>query len=335
MIIPKSCPADAFLSILRLSLLVFILPLASRAETPPLVESEPILVPATKGKFDYLQVDEQFHRLLANHTGNGTLDVFDLPDGELRQTVAIGAVQDVAIDTERSKYYLTVSDRSNLTIVDRQTLKVEGCVPLPGAPDGCAFDSKNGLVYVDHGDGEDVWAVDPDARRIVATIKVPKAPEFILYDPTSDRIYQNIKSKPVTLAIDPAVNSVVETWSTEPAESPHGLAINPETRRLFSAGGNGKLSVLDSASGNVLSSAEIASGVDQIALDPANKGIYCASGRSGLSVLEETVDGVRLLGNIATPAGAHTLAVDPATHAVWIAYSYQNESFVCKLSLPR
>jgi len=173
MIIPKSCPADAFLSILRLSLLVFILPLASRAETPPLVEGEPILVPATKGKFDYLRVDEQFHRLLANHTGNGTLDVFDLPDGELRQTVAIGAVQDVAIDTERSKYYLTVSDRSNLTIVDRQTLKVEGCVPLPGAPDGCAFDSKNGLVYVDHGDGEDVWAVNPDARRIVATNKVP------------------------------------------------------------------------------------------------------------------------------------------------------------------
>jgi hypothetical protein len=38
-----------------------------------------MLVPAIKGKFDYLQVDEQFHRLLANHTGNGTLDVFDLP----------------------------------------------------------------------------------------------------------------------------------------------------------------------------------------------------------------------------------------------------------------
>ncbi|HEX4200803.1 MAG TPA: YncE family protein, partial [Chthoniobacterales bacterium] len=233
------------------------------------------------------------------------------------------------------KYYVTVSDRSNLTIVDRQTLKVEGGVPLPGAPDGCAYDSKNGLVYVDHGDGEDVWVVDPGARRIVATIKVPKAPEFILYDPASDRIYQNIKSKPVTLAIGPAVNSVIETWSTEPAESPHGLAINPETHRLFSAGGNGKLSVLDSVSGNVVTSAEIASGVDQIAFDPANKRIYCASGRSGLSVLEETADGLRLLGNIATPGGAHTLALDPATHAVWIAYAKENESFVCKLSVPQ
>jgi DNA-binding beta-propeller fold protein YncE len=198
-----------------------------------------MLVPGTKGKFDYLQVDEQFRRLLANHTGNGTLDVFDLPDGKLRQTVAIGAAQDVSIDTERSKYYVTVSDRRNLTIVDRQTLKVEGEVPLPGVPDGCAYDSKNRFVYVDQRDGENVWVVDPSARRIVATIRVPTAPEYILYDPASDRIYQNIKSKPVTLAIDPAANSVIETWSTEPAESPHGLAINPETHRLFSAAETG------------------------------------------------------------------------------------------------
>ena len=137
------------------------------------------------------------------------------------------------------------------------------------------------------------------------------------------------------IAIDPSVNSIIETWSTEPAERAHGLAIDPETRRLFSAGGNGKLSVLDSASGNVLSSAEITNGVDQIAFDPANHRITVRSGKNGLSVLEETADGVRLIGNFATPVGAHTLAVDPATHAVWIAYAKENESFVRKLSIPR
>jgi hypothetical protein len=76
-------------SILCLSLITFHLPLVSRAETPPLVESEPIVVPGTKGRFDYLKVDEQFHRLLADHTGNGTPDVFDLPDGKLLQTVSV------------------------------------------------------------------------------------------------------------------------------------------------------------------------------------------------------------------------------------------------------
>jgi DNA-binding beta-propeller fold protein YncE len=334
MIIPKLDQPPNILSVLRLSLLVAILPFTSRAETPPLVESEPILVQSTKGKFDCLQIDGQFDRLLAAHTGNGTLDVFDLPDGKLRQTVPIGAAQDVAVDIEHSKYYVTVSDRSNLTILDRQTLKVDDSVTLPGAPDVCTYDSKNGLVYVDCDNGEELWVVDPRARRIVATIKVPKAPEFIFYDPASDRIYQNIKSQPVTLVIDPAANSIINSWSTEPAESLHGLAISPTTHRIFSAGGNGKISVLDSGSGNVLYSAEIASGVDQIALDPAIKRIYCASGRFGLSVVEETADGVKLLGTIATPVGAHSVAVDPATHDVWIAYAKENESFISKLSVP-
>jgi hypothetical protein len=54
-------------SILRLSLLAFYLLLVSRAETPPLAENQPIVVPATKGRFDYLRVDEQLHRLLADH----------------------------------------------------------------------------------------------------------------------------------------------------------------------------------------------------------------------------------------------------------------------------
>ncbi|HYY30586.1 MAG TPA: YncE family protein [Chthoniobacterales bacterium] len=334
MIIPNLHQPTNFLAILRVSLIICTLALASNAESPPLVESEPMLVPGTKGKFDLLKVDEQLHRLLANHTGNGTLDVFDLPDGKLRQSVPTGAPQDVAIDYERGKYYVTVSDRSDLAIVDRQTLTLADSVPLPAAPDGCAYDSKNRLVYVDRDNGEDVWVVDPSARRIVATIKVPKAPEAILYDPATDRIYQNIKSKPVTLSIDPAMNSVIETWSTVPAENLHGLAIDSKNHRLFPAGGNGKLSVLDSASGNVLSSAEIASGVDQIAYDPANNRIYCASGRSGLSVVEVTVSGVRLIGNIATPTGAHSVAVDPATHAVWIAYGRENESFLLKLSVP-
>ena len=115
MIIPKLDQPPNILSVLRLSLLVAILPFTSRAETPPLVEGEPILVQSTKGKFDCLQIDGQFDRLLADHTGNGTLDVFDLPDGKLRQTVPIGAAQDVAVDIEHSKYYVTVSDRSNLT----------------------------------------------------------------------------------------------------------------------------------------------------------------------------------------------------------------------------
>jgi DNA-binding beta-propeller fold protein YncE len=135
------------------------------------------------------------------------------------------------------------------------------------------------MVYVCHDDGEDVWVVDPSTQRIVTAVKVPTQPEFIVYDPVTDKVFQNIKSQPVTMVIDPGPNSVAATWSTVPAEGPHGLAVDPETHRLFSAGKNGKLVVLDSVSGKSLGAVDIAEGVDQIAFDPGNKRIYCAAGQ--------------------------------------------------------
>jgi hypothetical protein len=297
----------------------------------PLNVGDPIAVPGTKGKFDCLRVDEELHRLLASHTGNGTLDVINLPDGKLIKSVATGAAQDVAVDVQHDRYYVTVSDQKKLAIVDRKALEVTGGITLPGAPDTCVFQSKSGLVYAGHDDEEDLWVVDPVAQKIAATIKIPAAPEFAVYDPVSDQLFQNIKSKPVTLAIDSNSNSVKATWSTAPAEKPHGLAIDAESHRLFSAGGNGKLAVIDYNTGASVISVAIAVGVDQIAFDAGNKRIYCASGQGKLTVLEETDAGVKSLGDVVTPAGAHTLAVDPATHSVWIAYAKGTAAYVTEL----
>jgi len=320
----------------RASALIPCIPLAlifglPKVFSAPLELADPIAVAGTKGKFDYLQVDGQLHRLLADHTGNGTLDVFNLPDGNLVKSVPTGAAQGVAIDADRNYYYVTVSDQKKLAIVDRTTLQVVGGVTLPGPPDSLTYCPKTGMVYVDHDDEQDVWVVDPKLQKIDGTINVPPAPEYVLYDSVSDRIFQNIKSQPITLAIDPNGNAIRATWSTLPAEKPHGLAIDAQTRRLFSAGGNGKLVVLDAVTGASIGSVAIATGVDQIAFHPVNKRIYCASGRGKLSVLEETEKGVEPLGDVTTPPGAHTLAIDPATHSVWIAFAKEGAAYIAEL----
>jgi len=297
----------------------------------PLTLGEPMAVPGTKGGFDFLEVDQQLHRLLADHTGNKSLDVFNLPDGKLIKSIATGAAQGVAIDVAHNSYYVTVSDQKKLVEVDRRALEVSGSVDLPGPPDALTYFPKTGKVYVDHDDGEDLWVIDPAAQKIVATITIPTAPEYILYDPVFDALFQNIKSTPVTLLIDPTSNTIARTWSTLPAEKPHGLAIDPKTRRLFSAGGNGKLVVMDCATGVCLQSLDIAPGVDQIAFDPGNQRIYCASGQGKLSVLEETVEGAKSLGEVETAKGAHTLAVDPDTHSVWIAFPKDGVAYIAEL----
>ena len=314
-----------------IAVFLFSLPLPLLADTIPLTLGQPIVVPGTKGRFDYLEIDEGLNRLLAAHTINKTLDIISLPDGKLIKSVSTGTVQGAVVDTDHNKYYASVSAEKRLAIIDRQTLEITGTVSLPGPADALAYNPKNGLVYVCHDDGEDLWVVDPSTRKIVTTVEIPTQPEFVVYDPVTDKVFQNIKSQPVTIVIDPGLNSVAATWSTVPAEGPHGLAVDPETHRLFSAGKNGKLVVLDSVSGKSLSSVDIAEGVDQIAFDPGNKRIYCAAGQGKLTVLQETEAAVKSLGNVATPAGTHTLAVDSNTHSVWIAFAKGEDSYVAEL----
>jgi DNA-binding beta-propeller fold protein YncE len=298
----------------------------------PLVAEAPIIVPDSKGGFDYLQVDEPLRRLLANHTGNNTLDIFDLDSGKLIKHVPTGKAQGVAVDASSGKYFVSVSREHLIVAVDRKTLDKVAELNLPGPADALVLDPKNGCLYVGHDDATDVWAIKTQPLSLAATIAIPEGPEYIIYDPDSDRVFLNIKSNDSLLMIDPASNTIKERWATAPAGKPHGLAFNPKTHRLFCAGANGKLAVMDSNSGKVITAINIASGVDQIAFDLEKKRVYCASSGGSISVVEESADGAVLLGNVKTAPGAKTITFDPKTHAVWIAYADKEHSYVRRLA---
>jgi DNA-binding beta-propeller fold protein YncE len=290
---------------------------------------EPIFLADTGGRFDYLQIDADLNRLLLNHTGNGSLDVFDLQKKALTKVIPTGAPHGVAVDVTGNRYFVTAGDRQRLVIVDRGTLEITGEIELPGAPDSIAFNPKNGLVYVSEDNGLSVWVIDPNHKTIAATITVPKAPEYILYDPVTDKVFQNIKSEPKTAVIDPVTNQVVASWSTLPAENGHGLALDGHAHLLFSAGGNGKLVALDTESGKLVSAVAIVPRVDQIAYDEQTHRLFCPSGQAGqLTVVNSSKDKLEVIANLTVSSGVHSLAVDPKTHSIWIASTKDLKPFV-------
>ena len=88
-----------------------------------------------------------------------------------------------------------------------------------------------------------------------------------------------------------------------------------------------KLVVFDVKTGKVIGSVDIAPGTDQIAYDPEWKRVYCAS-KGFVSVVQATADGAELVANVPSPAGVHTIAVDPSTHSVWVCYADTAHSYV-------
>lgn len=285
-----------------------------------LSKEPPVAIPQSHGGIDFLEVDQQRSRLLIPHAGNGTLDVFETKSGKFLKFIPTGAAQDVAIDPNGQKYYAAVSKEKQLVCIDAKTLEVTDKIPLSGPADILAFDPKTDTAYIGHDDAAEVWAVDVHHKNSIAAIPIPEGPEGIVFDQERERVYANAKSGDVVVVINTSSKRVVATWPTAPALKPHGSAFDSKSNRLFVAGGNGKLVAIDVTSGKVVSSANIAPRVDEIAYDAGRNRIYCASGAGILSVVDATGD-LKFLGDIPTPEGAHSVAVDQNTHGIWIAYS--------------
>src|SRR5258708_28309351 len=106
----------------------------------------------------------------------------------------------------------------------------------------------------------------------------------MVYDEKADRIYLAIKTKDTVAVIDPASNTVTAQWPTAPSLQPHGLAFDAANHRIFAAGGNGKLVVIDTKTGSATGSIDIVPKVDQIAFDGTGELLYCA-GADNISVV--------------------------------------------------
>jgi hypothetical protein len=77
----------------------------------------------------------------------------------------------------------------------------------------------------------------------------------------------------------------------------------------------------------VLASAEIAPRVDEVAYDPELHTAYCASGQGKISLVGLEAKNLNALGDIPSSQGCHSVAVDPKTHTVWIAYAKGEQAF--------
>jgi|ERR1700694_1217346 len=301
------------------------------AETPPLVAQPPIQLPRAPGRFDYLAVDDRLHRLLIAHTGSRTFDIVNMANGNVERQVDVGETRGSAVDVKDGKYFVGTSRQPAVNDVSRKNLVLNNRIALDGPIDAITFDTKNGTVYADRVDNGQIVLINGKNDKVTGTISIGGDLEYLAYDAVSDRVYQNIVAPASVAVIDPTSKTVLTKWPTAPASDLTGLAIDSVAKRLFSAGTNGKLVMLDMSSGAVLASADIAQEVDQIAFDPGKRRVYCASGTGQLSVVQETDSGLELLGNIPVPRRTHSVAVDPTTHAVWIAYGTPENDYVMKL----
>jgi DNA-binding beta-propeller fold protein YncE len=294
-----------------------------------LTAGQPVELTGTQGKFDFIKIDSTNHRLLACHTGNGSLDVIDVASSKLVKSVPTGAAQGVAVDNKNGRYFVSVSKPPKLVIIDSAKLEVIGEVPLPGPADLIAYHPESNRVFVCNDEKPELWVIDPVDKKILSTLTLPGGGmEDLGFDAQDTYLFQNLKDTSELAKIDPKEGKVLTKWSTSPAEKPHGLAMVSGTDTVLVVGGTGKLSLLSLTTGQVLASADIALKVDEIAYDSAWERVYCASGLGIVSVVALNKKGLTALAPLPSSPGTHSIAVDSATHTVWIAFAKDGKAYV-------
>lgn len=299
-------------------------PTAAKATSTPVLKAEnPIEISQTAKRFDLMTVDMTHHRLLAAHSRADALTVVNLKrPGHHRDIPLKGESAGVAVDQTDGKYF--VGTTKGVAVVSSKRLQQIAFIKTPGPVDAMVFDSVNDRLYAGHDDGKELWVIDAKHNMIAGHIDIPAAPELMALDKTTQRLYLNIKPKNELVSIDLAQNKIVHQWSTLPVQSPHGLVMDAPDHTLFVAGHSPNVAEYSLPSGKQRGAINIGPGhVDQIAYDPGLHRLYLPS--SGRLVVVSIEPGRNhVLGSVPIPKGTHSLAVDPATHKVWISYAAQH-----------
>jgi YVTN family beta-propeller protein len=276
---------------------------------------------------DYLTLSGE--TLFVTNTSTGT--VYKIPlHGEVLPTASDVSMFEleprahgVVIDPVSGLAYVTRSEANTVDIFDPAAMRLVKRIPVADDPDGIFYISSSRIIYVASGDAKTATLIDPAAQTVAATIPLGGKAEFGAFDPQTNLFYQNLEDISSLAAVDLSKRVVAMRWPLQQCVRPTGMAIDEESRQLFiGCSGNARLAVFDMATNRVIESVPVGGGPDSVAYDAKLHRIY-VTGRAGvLCVVKKDDKGAfTTVDKISLHFGAHTLAVDPISHRVYVGYA--------------
>jgi DNA-binding beta-propeller fold protein YncE len=273
-----------------------------------------------EGGWDYLSVDSAAHRLYVTH--GSKIVVIDTQAGKVVGEIAdTPGVHGFAIAADLGRGFSSNGRENKASIVDLKTLKTIQKVETGENPDAIVYEPSRKEVYTMNGRGKSSTVFDALSGKVIATFPLEGKPEFAQVDPKAGKVYVNLEDLNAIKVIDVATHKVSATWSIAPGESPSGMAIDLDTHRLFIGCDNKLMLMIDATTGKIVYSVPIGEGVDSNWFDPGTKLAFSSNGEAGTVTIahEDSPSLLKVIQTLKTTRGARTMALDPATHAIYLA----------------
>jgi WD40 repeat protein len=322
-------------TLLSTVLLTFAIGTSAQDKAPlKLLHSTPI--PELKdGDFDHLTADVAGNRLFVTAEENSKVLVFDLKTNKLIHTIAdLKAPHSMLYRADLKKLFVVDSDLGEVKIYDSESYKPEGSIKVREGADASGYDPSTKLYYVVNG-GKDaklpnayISVINVDSGKTEGDIKIDSDDvEGVAFEKSGARMFVNVRGKNAVEVYDRKSRELKATWSiSETGKNPTSMSFDEDAHRLFlGTRVPGKLVVLDSDSGKVVTSYPAAAMIDDMAFDGASKRIYFA-GTEFLDVFHETnADHYERIGHIATSFRAKTGVLVPELKRYYLAVPHHDK----------
>ncbi|MDH7460185.1 YncE family protein [Chitinophagaceae bacterium 26-R-25] len=271
---------------------------------------------ASAGGWDYLAVNT--NKLYVSH---GTqVNVLDKTTGDSIGVIPnTTGVHGIAFANALNKGFTSNGKLNSITVFDLATNNVTAKIQVGENPDAIMFESFTQKVITCNGRSKDLSVVDPQSNKVVATIALGGKPETAVSD-GEGKVFVNIEDKSEIAVVNVKTMSVETKWSIAPGEEPTGLAFDNKSKRLFAGCDNKLLMVIDATNGKTIAKVPIGEGCDGVAFDNESKTIFTSNGEDGTMTVikEKSTNSFEVLNTVATKKGARTIAIDEATHAIYL-----------------
>jgi YVTN family beta-propeller protein len=303
----------------------------------PLATVKDVALGAPTRRFDYASLDPKAGLLFFADLAGGRVLVFDVRQQRLVKAIAgVPSAHGVLAVPDLDRVYASATGAHQTVAIDEHSLQIVARAPSGRYPDGIAWDPRERKIYVSDESGGSVAVIDAATHQLLKLIPMGGEVGNTQYDPASGMIYSNVQTKDELVTIDPRSDKIVSRHPVPGCAGNHGLLIDSQRRLAFIAcEDNAKLVLFSLATYAKLQEDTVGDGPDVLAYDPGLRRLYVASESGVVTVFQAEADKVQKLGEAFVAENAHTVAVDPTTHAVFLPLRNAGGRSVLRILQPK
>ena len=287
------------------------------------------------GDFDHFATDIDGHRLFLTGEENEKVLVLDTASNKLIHTIEdVRAPHAILYRKDLKKMFIVAGDASAVQVYDTDSYKMESEIKVAIDADSIAYDAATHYMYVVNGGREAhtsyslVSVIDTNSAKKLRDIKInTNHVEAIVLEKSGPRMFLNLTGLGAVGVMDRNKSVLKATWPLPVGDKLNvAMAFDEANHRLFVVTRNpGKLIVLNSDTGKVVTSLDAVGMVDDMSYDAQHKRIYLAGDGSVDVFAQKDADNYSLLAKVPGSFRAKTGILVPELNRYYLAVPHHDK----------